>query len=84
MQMAERKKRIGAQANIKQRNNLEEVRRIVIHNSGKSSVHQDVTHFERAQAYHEEMVENGANTWNAEEPKKQFYAFAKPSHFSTA
>ena len=54
-------KDIGAQSNITQRNSLEEVRRIIVHNGGKSSMHQDVTHFERAQTYPEEIVEYGAD-----------------------
>ena len=51
MQMAKRKRRWCTI--ITQRNCLEEDRRIVIHTGGRSSMHQDVTHFERSQAYTE-------------------------------
>ena len=46
-------------------------------------MHQDVTYFERAQAYTEKMVKYSADTWSVE-AQKQFYAVAKPSYFSTA
>ena len=72
-------KDIGAQSNTTQRNSLEEVRRIIIHNGVRSSTHQDVTHFERSQADPEQMVEYGADT-----SKKNIFTYLQNLHISTS
>ena len=61
-------KDVGAQSNIKQRSSLEEVRRVVVHNGEKYAMHQDVTLFERTQAYFEETVEYRADAGMWEDP----------------
>ena len=45
-------------------------------------MHQDVTHFERSQAYADKMVGYGADTWTVEEPKSNF-TYLQNLHIST-
>ena len=74
---------IGAQSNITQRNSLEEVRRIIIHNGAKSSMNQDVTHFERAQTYPRRNSRVRCRRRNVGTPKNNF-SYLQHLHNSTS